>query len=114
VLHEGVILSEEQVAALEKAKVEKEAHGKIETHHPGFLGAQNTYYAGHIKGVGSIYQQTFIGAAPKLPLPNSTTAKTPLWWQAFSKTGSYPSLNSTACTCCAFLPAGVPNIAVQG
>ncbi|MDR1056183.1 MAG: hypothetical protein LBL90_10295 [Prevotellaceae bacterium] len=34
VSQEGIILSEEQVAALEKAKVEKETHGEIEAHHP--------------------------------------------------------------------------------
>ena len=47
------------MAALEKAKREKEAHGEIETEHPGYLGAQDTYYVGTIKGVGRIYQQTF-------------------------------------------------------
>jgi transposase InsO family protein len=38
----------------------REAHGEIETEHPGYLGAQDTYYVGTIKGVGRIYQQTFI------------------------------------------------------
>lgn len=62
---EGLVLTESQVAALEKAKVEKEAHGEIETHHPGYLGAQDTYYVGTIKGVGRIYQQTFIDTYTK-------------------------------------------------
>ena len=57
---DGVVLTEGQVAALEKAKLEKEAHGEIETEHPGYLGAQDTFYVGTIKGVGRIYQQTFI------------------------------------------------------
>ena len=57
---ENLILSEAQLQALEKAKQEKEAHGEIETHHPGYLGAQDTFYVGHLKGVGRIYQQTFI------------------------------------------------------
>lgn len=60
VAQDGLILTESQVAALEKAKVEKEAHGEIETHHPGYLGSQDTYYVGTIKGVGRIYQQTYI------------------------------------------------------
>lgn len=60
VAQEGLILTEAQVVALEKAKQEKEAHGEIETYHPGYLGAQDTYYVGTIKGVGRIYQQTFI------------------------------------------------------
>lgn len=60
VAQEGVILTEDQVRALEKAREEKEAHGEIETEHPGYLGSQDTYYVGNIKGVGRIYQQTFI------------------------------------------------------
>lgn len=59
VAKEGIILSESQLAALEKAKEEKVARGEIETHHPGYLGAQDTYFVGTIKGVGRIYQQTF-------------------------------------------------------
>lgn len=66
VAEEGILLTESQVAALEKAKVEKEAHGEIETHHPGYLGAQDTYYVGTIKGVGRIYQQTFIDTYAKV------------------------------------------------
>ena len=54
------ILTESQVNALESAKEEKQAHGEIETHHLGFLVAQDTYYVGYIKGVGKIYQQTSI------------------------------------------------------
>jgi len=57
---ENLILTEAQLAAMEKAKAEKVAHGEIETHHPGYLGSQDTYYVGTIKGVGRIYQQTFI------------------------------------------------------
>jgi hypothetical protein len=55
-----LILSEAQLQALEKAKQEKEAHGEIETHHPGYLGAQDTFYVGHLKGVGRIaYSRNF-------------------------------------------------------
>ncbi len=57
---DGIVLTEDQVAALEKAKLEKEAHGEIETEHPGYLGSQDTFYVGTIKGVGRLYQQTFI------------------------------------------------------
>jgi transposase InsO family protein len=63
---DGLILTEDQVKALEKAKEEKEAHGEIETMHPGYLGAQDTYYVGTIKGVGRIYQQTFIDTYSKV------------------------------------------------
>lgn len=66
VAQDGVVLTESQVVALEKAKEEKKAHGEIETHHPGYLGAQDTYYVGTIKGVGRIYQQTFIDTYSKV------------------------------------------------
>lgn len=66
VSQEGIILTDEQVAALERAKAEKVAQGEIETHHPGYLGAQDTYYVGNIKGVGHIYQQTFIDTYSKV------------------------------------------------
>lgn len=57
---DGIILTEAQVSALEKKKEEQEAFGEIETEHPGYLVAQDTYYVGNIKGVGRIYQQTVI------------------------------------------------------
>ncbi|TFF37655.1 IS481 family transposase [Mucilaginibacter psychrotolerans] len=63
---EGLVLTEAQVVALEKAKDEKKAHGEIETHHPGYLGSQDTYYVGNIKGVGHIYQQTYIDTYAKV------------------------------------------------
>ncbi len=52
VAQDGIILTEEQITALEKAKEEKEAHGEIETEHPGYLGSQDSYYVGNIKGIG--------------------------------------------------------------
>lgn len=57
---DGFVLTEDQLQALERAKEEKQAHGEIETHHPGYLGAQDTYYVGSVKGIGRIYAQTFI------------------------------------------------------
>ena len=68
VAQEGLILTEDQLRALEKAKEEKAAHGEIETEHPGYLGAQDTYYVGNIKGVGRIYQQTFIDTYSKVAM----------------------------------------------
>jgi hypothetical protein len=63
---ENLILTEEQLRALEKAKDEKESCGEIESLHPGYLGAQDTYYVGTLKGVGRIYQQTFIDTYTKM------------------------------------------------
>jgi len=68
IAQEQFILTEDQVKALERAKDEKEAHGEIETEHPGYLGAQDTYYVGTIKGIGRIYQQTFIDTYTKVAL----------------------------------------------
>ena len=56
----GKVLTESQIKTLEKAKEEKTAKVEIETEHVGYLGSQDTYYVGVIKGVGRIYQQTFI------------------------------------------------------
>ena len=63
---EHLILTEDQLRALERAREEKVAHGEIETEHPGYLGAQDTYYVGTIKSVGRIYQQTFIDTYAKV------------------------------------------------
>jgi transposase InsO family protein len=68
VAQESLILTEDQLQALEKAKCEKEAHGEIETEHPGYLGAQDTFYVGNLKGVGRIYQQTFIDTYTKVAM----------------------------------------------
>jgi len=61
-----LILTEDQLRALERAREEKAAHGEIETQHPGYLGAQDTYYVGTIKSIGRIYQQTFIDTYAKV------------------------------------------------
>ena len=65
---ENLILTEEQLSAMERAKKEKEAHGEIETEHPGYLGSQDTFYVGTLKGVGRIYQQTFIDTYSKVAM----------------------------------------------
>lgn len=63
---ENFILTESQVQALKNAKAEKVAHGEIETLFPGYLGSQDTYYVGNVKGVGRIYQQTYIDTFAKV------------------------------------------------
>jgi len=75
---DGLILSESQVAALEKAKAEKETHGEFESECPGYCGAQDTFYVGTLKGVGRIYQQTFIDTYSKVVLAKLYDRKTPL------------------------------------
>lgn len=46
--------------ALERKASDDESCGEIETAHPGDLGLQDTFYVGNLKGVGHIYQQTFV------------------------------------------------------
>jgi len=75
VAQENLILTEAQLAALEKAKEVKEAHGEIETQHPGYLGSQDTYYVGTIKGIGRIYQQTYIDTYCKVAQAKLYTTK---------------------------------------
>lgn len=75
---DGVVLTEAQVAALEKAKQDKEAHGEFESECPGYCGAQDTFYVGTLKGVGRIYQQTFIGTYAKVGFAKLYDRKTPI------------------------------------
>lgn len=75
---EGLILTEAQVQALERKKDDDLACGEIETAHPGYLGSQDTFYVGTIKGVGRIYQQTFVDTYSKVAAAKLYTTKTPI------------------------------------
>ncbi|MDW0657597.1 DDE-type integrase/transposase/recombinase, partial [Mannheimia haemolytica] len=76
VAEQGIILSETQVQALERKKEDEIACGEIETAHPGYLGSQDTFYVGNLKGVGRIYQQTFIDTYSKVAFAKLYTMKT--------------------------------------
>src|SRR3979409_39950 len=75
---ERLILTESQLAALEKAKADKEAHGEFDTACPGYCGAQDTFYVGNLKGVGRVYQQTFVDTYSKLAFSKLYDRKTPI------------------------------------
>jgi transposase InsO family protein len=78
VAEEGIVLTEAQVVALEHQRATDELHGEIETQHPGYLGSQDTYYVGTIKGIGRIYQQTFVDNYSKVAACKFYTTKTPI------------------------------------
>jgi transposase InsO family protein len=78
VAQEGVILTEAQLQALERQKDKQEAKGEIETEHPGYLGSQDTYYVGTFKGIGRVYQQTFIDTYSKVAQAKVYSEKTAL------------------------------------
>jgi transposase InsO family protein len=75
---DGWVFTEAQIAALEKREQEREVSGQIETHHPGYLGSQDVYYVGTLKGVGRIYQQTFVDTYAKVAAAKLYTTKTPI------------------------------------
>lgn len=66
------------LVALEMAKSEKEPHGQFEGEYPGSGGEQDTFYIGNIKGVGPIYQQTFIDTYSRLAFAKLYDRVTPL------------------------------------
>jgi hypothetical protein len=75
---DGIVLTEAQIAALEKAKADKEAHGEFDSECPGYCGAQDTFYVGTLKGVGRLYQQTFIDTYAKVAFAKLYDRKTPI------------------------------------
>ncbi len=78
VARDGIELTDSQIAALERKASDDEACGEIETAHPGYLGSQDTFYVGNLKGVGRIYQQTFIDTYSKVAHCKLYVTKTPI------------------------------------
>ncbi len=78
VAQDGLILTEAQLMALERKQEKREALGEIETEHPGYLGSQDTYYVGNIKGVGRIYHQVFIDTYSRVSFAKVYDRKTAL------------------------------------
>lgn len=76
---EGILYTEDQLMPLERAKKEKNISiDEIDTQHPGYLLAQDTFYVGYIKRVGRIYQQTAIDTYSEVGFAKLYTAKVPV------------------------------------
>lgn len=74
----GRVYTEAQLAALEKVRLDQEVRGEFESECPGYCGAQDTFYVGTLKGVGRIYQQTFVDTYSKVAVAKLYETKTPL------------------------------------
>lgn len=92
---EGIVLDENQVAALEKAKAEKQAHGEIED-----LLSRLPCGAGHLlcrvisKAWGTFTSRRSSTPIPKSDSPNFTTGRTRSWRRTCSMTGWFRSSSS--------------------
>lgn len=76
---EGIVFTEAQLAALESERSRRaDSIEEVETHHPGYLVGQDTYYVGYIKGVGRIYQQTVIDTYSAVAFAKLYLAKVPV------------------------------------
>ncbi len=65
---EELSLPEGRIIVPEQAQDRREVHSGIETGHPGYLGSQDTFYVGTLKGVGRVYQQTCIDTYSRVTL----------------------------------------------
>ena len=54
------------------------ARWHFESEHPGYCGALDTFYVGNLKGVGRVYQQTFIDTYSKVACAKLYDRKTPI------------------------------------
>lgn len=75
---QGLELTASQLAALERAKSDKQSHGQFESKCPGYCAAQDTLYVGTLKGVGRVYQQSFVDTYSKRAFAKLYDRKKPL------------------------------------
>ena len=74
VAQEGLVLTESQLVALEKPRAKRRPTANSRAN-PGLLRRSGHVLRRNMKGVGRIYQQTFIDTYAKVALPSSTIAR---------------------------------------
>jgi len=77
---EGLVLTEAQVAALEKAKTDKEAHGEFESECPGYCGAAGHLLCRHAQESGASISRPSWTLTASCRLPKLYDRKTLLAW----------------------------------
>ena len=78
VAQDSIELNDHRIVALKCKHEDDVACDEIETAHPGYLGAQDTFFVGNLKGVGWLYQQTFIDTYSKMIHCKLYTIKMPI------------------------------------
>jgi hypothetical protein len=91
-------MTESQLAALEKAKSEKEAPGEFQSEHRGYRGAQDTFYVGNMKGVRRIYQQTFVDTYSKVAFATLYDREAPITSADLLNDRVLPFFEEPSCT----------------
>ena len=74
----GIVVTDISGAGPGTQETDDEDCDEIETAHPGYLGSQDTFYAGTLKGVARVYLQTFVDTYSKMAHPKLYTPKTPI------------------------------------
>ena len=96
VAEEGIILTEAQIQALEKKKLDDEAWGEIDTAHPGYLGSQDTHAAPSSRTASTHHEaslitdeyKAYLGMSKRFCRTPSSSTPTGTWTATFTQTPS--------------------------
>ena len=70
--HKIGLLTDAQVAALERKQDDELAHGEIETAHPSYLGSHDTFYVGTTRALAGSTGRPLLIPTAGAPWPSST------------------------------------------
>jgi transposase InsO family protein len=76
--HGGPLTESVMKLLRQHARQTLDPQGQIEAPTPGYLGCQDTYYVGTLKGVGRVYAQTFIDANAAVGFAKLYLSKVPM------------------------------------